>query len=211
MKLNRTNLVSRLTNFVGLAVLVFEVVFLIWAAVLIQQATGAVKTATMVSNTYQQVVYTLTKEEAFQYEYALNPSIAVRDEYLAAARTVSNLVQGLQPYSDAGDNPIGQKILTQQATYLFYNGPFFSAIDAKDFVRANAILSSEVDPLLNQIGDELDRQTKIEAAESVQALAQLTQVQQTIFVAGPILLIIGLLLLGITMRVAGSYRRKLDE
>jgi len=59
--------------------------------------------------------------------------------------------------------------------------------------------------------NELTRQTKIEEAESAYALAQLTQVQVTIFVTGPILFVIGPVLLGITIYVSRSYRRKLDE
>src|SRR5712691_6981256 len=211
MKLKRTNLVGRIANFSSLVVILLLVVFLIWAATLIQQTTSEVKTSTFVSDTYRQLLYTLAKEEALQYEYALHPSIAVRDEYLATSRTLSNLVRVLQQDPDTGNDAVGQRILTQQASYLLYSGQFLSAIDARDFTRADAIQSKEVDPLFNQIDNELTRQRKIEEAESAHALAQLTEVQLTIFVTGPIVFVICLLLLGITTYVARSYRRKLDE
>ena len=211
MKLKRTSLVGRIANFSSLVAILLLVVFLIWAATLIQQATSEVKTSTFVSDTYRQLLYTLAKEEALQYEYALHPSIAVRDEYLATSRTLSNLVRVLQQDPDTGNDAVGQRILTQQASYLLYSGQFLSAIDARDFTRADAIQSKEVDPLFNQIDNELTRQTKIEEAESAYALAQLTEVQLTIFVTGPIVFVICLLLLGITTYVARSYRRKLDE
>src|SRR5712691_7600341 len=211
MKLKRTNLVGRIANFSSLVVILLLVVFLIWAATLIQQTTSEVKTSTFVSDTYRQLLYTLAKEEALQYEYALHPSIAVRDEYLATSRTLSNLVRVLQQDPDTGNDAVGQRILTQQASYLLYSGQFLSAIDARDFTRADAIQSKEVDPLFNQIDNELTRQTKIEEAESAHALAQLTEIQMTIFVTGPIVFVISLLLLGITTYVTKSYRRKLDE
>ncbi len=211
MKLKRTNLVGRIANFSSLAVILLLVVFLIWAATLIQQATSEVKTSTFVSDTYRQLLYTLAKEEALQYEYTLHPSTVIRNEDLAASRTLSNLVRVLQQDTNAGNDAVIQLVLTQQASYQSYSSQFFSAIDARDFTRADAIHSIEVEPLFNQIDNELTRQTKIEEAESAYALAQLTQVQVTIFVTGPILVVIGPLLLGITMYVARSYRRKLDE
>src|SRR5712691_7611577 len=211
MKLKRTDLVSRIANFSSFVVFLLLIVFLIWAATLIQQATSEVKTSTFVSDAYRQLLYTLSKKEALQYEYALHPSIAVRDEYLATSRTLSNLVRVLQQSSDTGDDAVGQRILTQQASYLLYSDQFLSAIDARDFTRANAIQSQEVDPLFNQIDNELTQQTKIEEAETAHALAQLTEVQLTIFVTRPIVFVICLLLLGITTYVARSYRRKLDE
>ncbi len=82
MKLKRTNLVGRIANFSSLVVILLLVVFLIWATALIQQATSEVKTATFVSDTYRQLLYTLAKEEALQYEYALHPSTVIRNEDL---------------------------------------------------------------------------------------------------------------------------------
>ncbi len=211
MKLKRTNLVSHISNFMGLVVLLSLVVFLIWSATFIRQATEAAKTSTSVSDTYQHILSALAKEEALQYKYALHPSPAIRDEHLAAATTLSDLVQVLQQDSVTDDDSLGQQVLRQQASYLFYSGQFFAAIDARDFTRANAIRSKEIDPLLNQIEHELSQQANVESTEAAHDLAQLTQVQQTIFVTGPILFVIGLLLLAITMYVTRSYRRKLDE
>jgi hypothetical protein len=52
MKLKRTDLVSRIANFSSFVVFLLLIVFLIWAATLIQQATSEVKTSTFVSDTY---------------------------------------------------------------------------------------------------------------------------------------------------------------
>ncbi|MFL5698554.1 MAG: hypothetical protein ACJ797_15815 [Ktedonobacteraceae bacterium] len=82
MKLKRTSLVGRIANFSSLVVILLLRVFLIWAATLIQQATSEVKTSTFVSDTYRQLLYTLAKEEALQYEYALHPSTVIRNEDL---------------------------------------------------------------------------------------------------------------------------------
>src|ERR1700738_451876 len=129
MKLKRTNLPSRLTNLMALVVLLSIVVFLIWAATLIGQASKAVQTATAVSNTYQHIDSTLSKEQALLYEYVLNPSPTVLDEHQAEVTTLSSLVQALQKDSDTSDDPFGSQILAQQASNLFYSTQFFSAID----------------------------------------------------------------------------------
>src|SRR5437588_2637152 len=146
MKLKRTHLISRITNLIGLVVLLSLVVFSIWAATTIQQTSSAVKLSTSVSSTYQRILYILAEEETLQYEYMLNPSSALRDEHLMKATTLTELVQTLQQDSDTYDDVIGQHILTQQASYLFYTGQVFSAIDAKDYARARTIRFNEVNP-----------------------------------------------------------------
>ena len=211
MKLKCTNLVSRIANSLSFVVLLLLLVFSIWAAMLIQQAASAAELSTSVSNTYEQILNALSDEEAFEYEYVLNPSTGVRNEHLAAATRVSDLVQVLLHDSTTDDNAVGQHVLTEQASYLFYGGQFFSAIDAKDFIGARTIHSEEIDPLFTQIENELSQQAKVEQAEATHDLAQLIQLQQTIFITAPIVFAIDLLLFGITMYVMRSYRRKLDE
>jgi diguanylate cyclase (GGDEF)-like protein len=211
MKLKRTNLVSRIANSLSFVVLLLLLVFSIWAAMLIQQAASAVQVSISVSDTYEQILNTLSDEEALEYEYVFNPSTVVRNEHLAAATRVSNLAQVLLQDSTTDDNIVAQHVLTEQASYLFYSGQFFSAIDAKDFTRARTIHSKEIDPLFTQIENELSQQAKVEQAEATQDLAQLIQLQQTIFITAPIVFAIDLLLLGISMYVMRSYRRKLDE
>ena len=211
MKLQHITLVSRIANAISFAVLLLLIAFLIWAATLIEQATSTVQTATFVSSTYQQTVSALNEEEALQYQYTFRPSPTIRDEHLAAARTISDLMQGLQRDSDPSDDPFGQMILRQQTTYLFYIGQFFSAIDARDFTRASTINAKEIEPSFYQIEQKLEQQKSIEEAETEQALAKLSEVQQRIFVVGPIVCVLGLLLLGITISVARNYRKKLDE
>lgn len=211
MKLKRTNLVSRLNNLMGLVVLLSIVVFLIWAATLIRQASNAVQTSTVESSTYQQIDSTLAKEQASLYEYVLNPSSTVRDEHLAAATTLSSLVQTLQKDSDTSDDPVGQQVLAQQANQVVYSTQFFSAIDAHDLTRANLIRSRDIDPSFDHIATVLDQQTRNKASEATASLAQLAQVRQTIFVVGPLLLVIGLLLVAVSIWVTRSYKGKLDE
>src|SRR5437899_7246318 len=116
MKLKRTNLISHISNLMGLVVLLSLVVFLIWAATLMRQATEAVKTAISVSDTYRQMQSSLAKEKALQYEYALHPSPAVHNEHLAAATTLSDLVQVLLQNSDTDDDRLARKVSIQQAS-----------------------------------------------------------------------------------------------
>src|ERR1700676_3155337 len=211
MKLKRTDLISRLSHLTRLVVIPSIFVFLIWAATLIGQASSAVQTATAESSTYQQIDSTLAKEQALLYEYVLNPSPTVRDEHQAADTTLSSLVQTLQTDADTSDDPFGQQVLVQQASQMVYSTQFFSAIDAHDLTRANALRSRDIEPSFEQIATVLDQQTRIESAKATAALAQLAEVQRAIFVAGPVLLVIGLLILALMTWVARSYQGKLDE
>ncbi len=211
MKLKRITFVSYITNLVGFVVLLSLVVFAIWATTLLQQSVSAVRLSASVSSTYQHMLFVLAEEETFQYEYQIYPSTALRDEHLAKATVLAALVQVLQQDADTGNDIIAQHVSTQQATYLFYSGQLFSAIDAKDFTRASFIRTTDVTPLFSQIEQELTQQTSIEEAQSAHDLSQLTRVQQTIFVGAPVIFVIGLLLIVFTMYVQRSYRRKLDE
>src|SRR5438445_1072916 len=56
MKLKHTALVSHISNLMGLLVLLSLVVFLIWASMLMRQATEEVKTSISVSDTYQHIL-----------------------------------------------------------------------------------------------------------------------------------------------------------
>ncbi|HEY6542276.1 MAG TPA: bifunctional diguanylate cyclase/phosphodiesterase [Ktedonobacteraceae bacterium] len=211
MKLKRTNQVSRLNNLMRLVAMLSIFVFLIWAAILIRQASNSVQTATFVRSTYQQMDSTLASEQASLYEYVLNPIPTVRAEYQAAATTLSSLAQALQHDADSSDDPFGQQVFAQQASQAVYSTQFFSAIDAHDLTRANALRSRDIDPSFEHIAAVLDQQTQIEAAEATASLAQLTQVQRTILVVGPLLLLAGLLLLAVSIWVSRSYQGKLDE
>src|SRR3984893_7650002 len=211
MKLKRTTLASDLSNLMAHVVLLSIVVFLIWAAILIGQASNAVQTSTALSSTYQHIDSTLAKEQALLYEYVLNPRPTVLDEHQAAVTTLSSLVQTLLTDADTSDDPIGQQVFTQQASQRVYGTQFFSAIDAHDLTRANALRSSNIDPSFEHIATVLDQQTRIESAKATAALAQLAEVQRAIFVAGPLLVVIGLLILALITWVARSYQGKLDE
>ena len=211
MKLKRTHLVSSITNLGGLVVLLSLVVFSLWANIHIQQAVSAVESSTFESSTYQHMLYVLAQEETLQYQYELTPSTALREEHLVNAATLSALIQTLNQDADSSDDIIGQHVSAQQVSYLFYVGQEFAAIDARDFTRASTIISTEVIPVFNHIEQELTQQTISAEAISAHNLVQLVQVQQAISVETPILLVIGLLLLGITFFVQRSYRKKLDE
>ncbi len=211
MKLKRTTFVSRISTLTRLVLLLALVAFLIWTAALIQQAISAVKLSASVSSVYKRILLVLAEEETLQYEYVLNPSTALRDEHLVKATTLLRLIQGLQQDGDTGNDVFGQRVLTQQTTYMFYTAQMFSAVDSEDFTRASSIRSNDVTPLFSQIENELTQQTNIEEAESAHDLAQLTQVQQMIFVAAPIMLFIGLLPLVISLYVQRSFHRKLVE
>jgi diguanylate cyclase (GGDEF)-like protein len=211
MKLKRTNLISRLSNLMRLVVILSIFVFLIWAAALIRQASNVVQTATVVSSTYQQIESTLAKEQESLYEYVLNPSPTVRNEHQAAAATLSSLAQALQTNGDPSDDPFSQQLLAQQASQVVYSTQFFSAIDAHDLTRANTLRSKDIDPSFEHITAGMDKQTLIEATGVTASLAQFTGVQRTIFTLGPLLLIIGLLLVAVSMWVDRSYQGKLHE
>src|SRR5206468_1223136 len=108
MQLKQTTLVSHLSHLLRLTVMLSIVVFLIWSATLIRQATNTVQTSTIVSSTYQQIDATLAEEQASLYEYALNPRPTVRAKYRTATTTLTTLLHTLYYVSDTSDDPFHQ-------------------------------------------------------------------------------------------------------
>jgi len=202
---------SHITNFIGFVVAPSIFVFLIMTTMLAQQATSVVKVSTLENTTYQQLLSAFVKEEAIQNEYVLDPSTAVRKEQLATAITISQLIPSLQQGADTANDVLVGHILTEQVSYLFYIGQYFTAVDARDFTQVNTLRSKAIDPSLHQIEQELSWQITRVATNSTQALAQLVVIQRLFFVLGSCVLIIGLLLVVMSMSMARNCRRQFEE
>ena len=209
--MKRTHIIGRLAYLSLFAVLLALAGFSIWAAALNQQATSDVESSTAINNLFRQVNSTLSTEIALQNEYALEPSVTVKNEHLAAANTLIALLQRLQQEGDPEDASLARQALAAQTHYLLITGQFFAAVDAHDLTRARAIHSRDIDPEFDQFQQHIQTEADKEKALAADSVKRLVQVQRMTFTITPLVFAIGLLLMGVSGWITRTYRRKLDE
>lgn len=209
--MRHTHIIGRLAHLSLFVVLFVLAGFSIWAAALNRQATNAAESSTAISNLFRQVNSTLSTEIALQYEYALEPSATVKNEHLATANTLIALLQRLQQDGDSGDARLAGQALAEQTRYLLIAGQFFAAVDAHDLTRARMIVSRDIDPVFDQIQQQMRTEADKEKALANNDMGRLAQVQHMIFITTPIVFAFGLLFMGVSGWIIRTYRRKLDE
>src|SRR5690348_9555113 len=202
-----TNLLSRLATVILFLVLLVLTGFSIWIARLNQQASSA----TRESSLFRRINYALSAEESAQFEYVLWPSPALQKEHLADANTLIALLHQLQQESDPDAAPLAQQLLSEEARYLFLSGQFFAAVDAHDLTRARMIHYQNIDPIFDQIQQQIRQEADQTQDLEVAASVQLSQLLQLTFIVTPSLFAIGLVGMAAFWWINRSYRRKVNE
>jgi len=209
--MKRTHIVGRLANLSLFVVLLALAGFSIWAAALNQQATSEAAAATSISNLFWQINSTISAEVSLQYEYVLEPSTSVKNEHLKAANTLIALLQRLQQDGDPEDARLAGQTLAEQTRYLRTTGQFFAAVNAHNLTRARTIHYQEIDPVFDQIRQQMRTEADKEKALAADSMKRLAQVQRITFITTPIVFAIGLLFMGISVWITRTYRQRLDE
>lgn len=186
----------------------------IWTTVMTLKLSDAVKEAVYVNTKLQQAHYDLGTEASLEREYRLKPNLDIRRQHQAAATA---LIKDLQAASsnEVGDSAEDQElvaaVLSEHRRYLLAAAQLFVAADAGNITRARSLEQTTIGPLFVQMQQQIDILDSEHSHEAIQRLTELDQTQHKIFTTTPIVLIIGLGLLGLCWVVLQTYRRKLDE
>jgi len=202
--MKHSRLVNRLASLGLLLVLLFLTGFSIWTATLNRQITLTAETSTHLSDLKRQILYTFSEEVSLLHEYVLEPGARLRNEYLAVANTLKVLLQHLQQDGNASDRALVNTVFVEQARYLHFTDQFFADVDAHKLTLAFKLNHNDIDPLSDQIQQQMQQEAQRNQAEARRALAQLTQEQNMTFLATPVVLAIGLLLMGVFWQ---TYRK----
>jgi len=209
MKYSR--IVSRLVSMGLLMVLLVMAGASLWITVLNEQAGSAEETSTSRSDLYSQALYEISIEESAQFEYALGPSLSLRQEHLADANAFIALLRHLQQDGKPDDMNFAGQILTEQTTYLLLVNRYFADVDTQDLSQAHTIHSQQIDPLLNRIHSQMREQVNQGQAQATDDQAQLSRIQHQTFLIMPIMFATGLLLTIILGWINRKYQRKIDQ
>jgi diguanylate cyclase (GGDEF)-like protein len=202
-----TNLLSHLATVILFLVLLVLTGFSIWIARLNQQMSSAARESSL----FRRINYALSTEESVQFEYVLWPSPVLQKEQLADANTVIALLNQLQQDSDPNAATFAQQLLSEESRYLFLSGQFFAAVDAHDLTRARLIHYHSIDPVFDQIQQQIQQKADQTQALAVGTSAQLSQLLQVTFLVTPGLFTIGVVGMAAFWWINRSYRRKVNE
>jgi signal transduction histidine kinase len=212
--MQQMNAVGRLATLGQIIVLLALMGLAFWTTAMTLKLSGAVKEAVSVNTMLEQAHYDLGTEESLAREYRLHPSLTIRSQHQQAATA---LVKDLQAASanevgePPGDRDLVADVLSEHRRYLLAAAQLFAAVDAGDTARIRTLEQTTIDPLFQQMQQQVSALDNEHSQEALQRLTELDQTQHKIFTTTPIVLIIGLGLFGLCWAVLQTYRRKLEE
>jgi signal transduction histidine kinase len=211
--MKQMNAVGRLATLGLIIVLLALMGLAMWTTVMTLKLSDAAKEAVDVSTMLERAHHDLGTEELLEREYRLKPSLDIRSQHQAAATA---LVKDLLAASSkeirdpAKDQELVADMLSENQRYLRAVVQLFAAVDTGDTARTLALEQTTINPLFVQMQQQIDVLDNEHSQEAIQCLTKFDQTQHKIFTITPIVLIIGLGLLGLCWAVLQTYRRKLD-
>src|SRR5579864_628166 len=209
-----TNLIGRLATLGLITVLLALAGFATWTTVMTLKLSDAVGEAVSVSVLYERAHVDLLTEESLANKYSFEPSPDVRSQFQMAAPLLAKDLKAAssnEVRDPETDQELVAQVLSEQQHYLLATAQLFAAVDAGDAARVLAIDRPTLDPLMQQMKQQVSALVNEHSQEASQRLAELEQTQHRNFTITPIVFTLGLVLLGLWWGVLRTYRRKLDE
>ena len=199
----------------GLAlVLVFLAAWNIWATLATEDAADQVRSASLISDSFQQARYAAGAEESLERKYRLNPGPDIRAMHAAAAYDLINALHEAIRVERAGDPALPEttaeveRALELHAEYIDWIARMFQAVDAGSMAAANQIDSSEIDPLFGQIETIVNTEAQDHRGYALAALADLGATQRLVRAGTVVVFSVGFLLLAVFWFVLRAYHRR---
>jgi signal transduction histidine kinase len=190
-------------------VLLGLVVFGSWVTVQTSTTTATVQRSVGLNTAFQNTRFAIEEEETLGFEYRLSPIAEFRAEHISAQAVVMTQLAQADGLGDAADRSVIQRIRASHAAYASATLRYFDAIDAGDVAGANAIFSviSVIFPAM----ENLILQEAVEHQnESTAALADQNRLSSGVLRIFPLVLGLGLLLVGFLTLVLDVTRRARD-
>jgi diguanylate cyclase (GGDEF)-like protein/PAS domain S-box-containing protein len=203
--------VRRLASLGLVAVLIVLPGFAVWGAVETYRRGADARTATALSDAYEQARYALGAEESLERKYRLEPSPDVRARHHAAAASLENALARAKALGGPDDAALIGTVLLRHQEYLTAIDHMFAAVDAGDFARYADLDEHEGDPAFDQIEPRVSAAAAASSARASRSMKQLARLQTNVLAATPPVLAVGLGLVVFFWSVLRSYRRQVRE
>ncbi len=209
MKYSR--IISHLSRFSLIVVLLVLAGISIWITILNQQAARKDELSMTHSSLYREALYDVLAEESVQFEYALRPSPSLDKEHQKDASVLTSLLEHLQRDGNPADAKYATRLLNEQKDYLNVSDHYFDAIDHHDITLARTVHYHEIDPVFDRIQHEMINVANSAQVQTGQDKIQFAHIQDSTFIITPLIFAIGLLMVIISGAISSSYQKKIDQ
>jgi len=214
MGMRFTNIIGRLAT-LGLVAMLFALAsFATLTTETTLHLSGNVEEAVTVIDLYQRAQYELQLAETLRNTYVFKPGPGVRSQFQMATALLAEDLKAASS-KEVGDPESDQElvaqVLSEQQRYLLAAAQLFAAVDAGDEAQVHALDQTMLDPLVEQMKQQVGDLVDAHSQEASQRLTELEQTQQRNQVITPIVFTLGLALLGLCWWVLQIYRRRFDE
>ena len=194
---------------VGLGVVLLVLTGLaVWVGVSTSRAAAHAARAGETSAAFEDARYAVGQEESLVRAYRLEPSSQVRGLHRAASRDMTAALGAAAASGDPRQRAIVRSVLTRQTAYLASIDRMFAAKDAGREDLVLVLDAREVDPSFAAMEREVDAAAAAARADATRALRRLDRVESLALIARPVVLAIGLILLGLfTWALMDAARR----
>jgi len=204
MKYNHVK--GRLATFGLIALLLVLAVFSIGAALISEQLANKVEVSVYLNDQYQPARFAVGAEESLERKYRLEPSPDVRASHRAAADMLVNVLNTVYRDGNGNDRALVERVLSEHKLYLIETNLMFVAVDAHDTARVILIDHTYIDPVFNQIQQQVNTAANEHHLQATQSLTELNQTQSTILKVTPVVFGVGLFLLLLFWKVVRKYQ-----
>src|SRR5215469_12747822 len=180
MGIRYTNMIGRLATLGLITILLALASFATWTTVTTLKLSDAVGEAVSVSDLYGRAQVDLQAEESLEHEYGFNPGPGVRSQFQMTAALLAKDLKAASS-NEVGDPETDQELVAQvfseQQHYLLATAQLFAAVDAGDAARVLAIDRPTLDPLMQQMKQQVRALVNEHSQEASQRLTELHQTQ----------------------------------
>src|SRR5664279_29221 len=167
-----------------------------WGTAFSLRMGNAADQASALSRFFEGARFAVAGEESLERKYRLEPSIQVRERHHKAGLALLAALEGARDLDPSFSSRI-DALVALHGDYLLAIDHMFSAVDAGNAALATEIDGNEVDPRFDTLEEKVfelsDQQRDLTRAN----LESLSSVQSHIMLATPIVLLLGLGLVGL--------------
>ena len=184
---------------------------LVSATAMLQAGTDA-RSASILSDDYQQARYWVGAEESLERKYRVEPGPDVLAMYRDAGHQLLTALAAVRRDGTASDSDLVDAVLVKQQAYVHVIlADMFPAVLAHDPARAVYYDHALADPLFNDVESRVFAAASTAHAEALTELSELDSTQRWVLIAGPLVFLLSGCVIIFLWRALSRYRRRVHE
>jgi diguanylate cyclase (GGDEF)-like protein/PAS domain S-box-containing protein len=193
------------------SVLGFLALFALGIAITSHAAGDAVRSASVVSDAYDEARFAVAAEESLERKYRLEHAPDVREQFGDAAATLDAALEDARAAGTEADARLVAEVLGLHDTYLRVTDRMFAAVDIGEVGLVRLIDNTEADPIFARIEALVEFAADEHHDRAIAELDNLSRIDTFILAVTPIVFLLGFALLMLFRTAFGRFERRLEE